>query len=163
MTRFWLFAFALILAYPAFGGVRVVVPNHDIARGQVIGESDMIYAQANGPLMAGIATSLGEVVGLEARRTLHAGETLRQSDLRRPVMVVKGSTVTMTFEAPGIVLTATGRAMSEGGLGETVTIQNPASYRQISGVVIGPGQVRAQVGGAIAGPVASNRFAAIHP
>lgn len=161
MMRFWLFAFALILAYPALGGARVVVPNHDIARGQVIGESDMTYSLVNGQVMAGIVTSLGDVVGLEARRTLRAGETLRLSDLRHPVLVAKGSTVTMVFEAPGVVLTATGRAMSEGGLGETVTIQNPATYRQISGIVIGPGQVQAQVGGALNSP-ANNRFAAIH-
>jgi hypothetical protein len=32
--------------------------------------------------------------------------------------------------------------MSEGGLGETVTIQNPISFRQITAVVTGPGQVR---------------------
>jgi flagella basal body P-ring formation protein FlgA len=160
MMRFWLFAFAMIVAYPAFGGVRVVVPNHDIPRGQVIAENDMTYTQINGQLMSGIATSLGDVVGLETRRTLRAGETLRLSDLRHPVLVAKGSTVTMVFEAPGVVLTATGRAMSEGGLGETVTIQNPASYRQISGIVIGPGQVQAQVGGALNSP-AGNRFAAI--
>ena len=49
----------------------------------------------------------------------------------------------------------TGKAMTEGGMGETVTIQNPASFRQISGVVIGPGQVRAQQGG--------NRLATLHP
>jgi flagella basal body P-ring formation protein FlgA len=161
MIRFWLFAFALILASPAFAGVRVVVPSHDIARGQVIGESDMTYTLINGQVMAGIASSLGDVVGLETRRTLRAGETLRLSDLRHPVLVAKGSTVTMVFEAPGVVLTATGRAMSEGGMGETVTIQNPATYRQISGVVVGPGQVQAQAGGALNGP-GNNRFAAIH-
>ena len=55
----------------------------------------------------------------------------------------------------GIVLTSTGRAMSEGGLGDTVTLQNPASYRQITGVVIGPGQVRAEFGG--------SRLASIEP
>jgi flagella basal body P-ring formation protein FlgA len=49
----------------------------------------------------------------------------------------------MTFEAPGITLTASGRAMTEGGVGDTVTIQNPASFRQIQGVVTGPGAVRA--------------------
>ena len=42
-----------------------------------------------------------------------------------------------------------GRAMSEGGVGDTVTIQNPASYRMISGVVTAPGVVRAT--GIIAG------------
>lgn len=159
MTRFVMFALALLLSYPAFGGVRVIVPAHDIARGTVISESDLTVSVAPGEVMSGVATRAGDVVGMETRRTLRAGETLRLQDLRRPVLVAKGTTVTMVFEAPGVVLTASGRAMSEGGLGETVTIQNPASWRQISGVVIGPGQVRAQVGGALNSP-ANNRFAA---
>ena len=155
MTRICLFALALLLSWPAFGGVRVVVPARDIARGSVIAESDLTYGTAASDVSGGIATNVAEITGLEARRTLRAGETLRLQDFRHPVLVVKGSTVTMVFEAPGIVLAATGRAMSEGGMGETVTIQNPASFRQISGVVTGPGQVRAQFGGA--------RVAALQP
>ena len=62
----------------------------------------------------------------------------------------------MIFEAPGITLTAAGRAMSEGGLGETVTVQNPVSFRQVSAIVTGPGQVRAQnVGATLASRLAS--------
>ena len=155
MTRICLFALALLLSWPAFGGVRVVVPARDIARGSVIAEGDLVYATAANDVGAGIATNLADVTGMETRRTLRVGETLRLQDFRHPVLVAKGSTVTMVFEAPGIVLAATGRAMSEGGMGETVTVQNPASFRQISGVVIGPGQVRAQMGGA--------RLAANHP
>ena len=49
----------------------------------------------------------------------------------------------MSFDAPGVTLTAIGKAMNEGGLGETVTILNPVSFRQITGVVTGSGQVRA--------------------
>lgn len=144
----WLLAFALLSVVPAFGGVRVVVPSHDVARGSVIGAADLTYAIVATTVMGGVATSASEVVGLETRRTLHAGETLRVQDLRRPVLIARGSTVTMTFEAPGIVLTSSGRAITEGGLGDTVTIQNPASFRQITGVVIGPGQVRAEAGAA---------------
>ena len=155
MMRICLFALALMLSWPAFGGVRVVVPARDIARGSVIAESDLTFATATGEVGAGIATRLADMAGMETRRTLRAGETLRLQDVRHPVLVIKGSTVTMVFEAPGIILAATGRAMSEGGMGETVTIQNPASFRQISGVVIGPGQVRAQMGGA--------RLATNHP
>jgi flagella basal body P-ring formation protein FlgA len=49
----------------------------------------------------------------------------------------------MTFDAPGVTLTVIGKAMSEGGMGETVTILNPVSYRQVTAVVTGTGQVRA--------------------
>ena len=40
-----LFVCALAMAYPAFAdtGVRIVVPTHDIARGETIAESDLAY------------------------------------------------------------------------------------------------------------------------
>ena len=145
ILRLALFVSALVLAYPAFAEsrMRVVVPNRDIARGETIGESDLVYGtiEAN-TVFSGIATSADQLRGMEARRLLHAGEVVRTDDVRHPVVVAKGAIVTMTFEAPGIVLTASGRALSEGGVGDTVTVQNPASFRQISAVVTGPGTVR---------------------
>jgi len=132
--------------------VRIVVPAHDIARGDTIGESDLIYASLDGAaLPSGLPTKMSEVLGLQARRMLTAGQPFRGDDVRRPIIVTKGQTVTMQFVVPGVELTAMGRAMSEGGAGDTVTVQNPVSYRMISAIVIAPGAVRAT--GAITSPV----------
>jgi flagella basal body P-ring formation protein FlgA len=147
MIRIAMFFTALLIAVPAaadVAGMRIVVPAHDIARGETIAESDLSYLSVtNGPTVSGIVTSMDQLAGMQARRVLRAGEPLRGDDVRRPILVTKGSTVTMTFDAPGVTLTAIGKAMTEGGIGETVTILNPVSYRQITGVVTGSGQVRA--------------------
>jgi flagella basal body P-ring formation protein FlgA len=149
-TSFFL-AFSLIASItaaladtPVADGVRVVVPAHDIARGEVIAKADLIYGTIpSTSSLSGVATSANDLEGREARRLLRAGETVRADDVRRPILVTKGSTVTMTFELPGVSLTAIGRAVSEGGLGESVTVLNPVSYRQITAVVTGAGQVKA--------------------
>jgi flagella basal body P-ring formation protein FlgA len=126
------------------GSERVVVPTHDIQRGELISDADLAYVDMpTGRVLVSVVTSMNDLNGHEARRLLRAGETLRADDVRRPIIVAKGSAVSMTFEAPGIALTAVGRAMSEGGMGETVIVLNPVSYRQISGIVTGPGEVRA--------------------
>ncbi len=160
MLRIAFFVAALVLGYPAYAdtGMRVVTPSHDIARGEVISDTDLAYGTipAN-TVFSGIVTSVDQLRGMEARRLLHAGEIVRTDDVRHPVVVAKGTIVTMIFEAPGVSLTATGRAMSEGGIGDTVTVQNPASFRQISCVVTGPGTVRAQ-----ASALAAPRIAAAH-
>ena len=129
----------------AFAGtVRIVVPAHDIARGETIGESDLTYSTVDGSaLMSGVPTRIDEVKGMQTRRMLAAGQAFRAEDTRRPIVIAKGQTVTMQFVVPGVELTAMGRAMSEGGVGDTVTIQNPVSYRMISGTVVAPGTVRA--------------------
>ncbi|HWU56345.1 MAG TPA: flagellar basal body P-ring formation chaperone FlgA [Rhizomicrobium sp.] len=153
MTRKLLFIFGLFALMPALllaagsafaGTLRIVVPVHDIARGDIVSESDLTYATVDGTaLMSGVPTKMDEVKGKQTRRMLSAGQPFRGDDLRKPIVVGKGETVTMQFILPGVELTAMGRAMSEGGVGDTVTIQNPASYRMISGVVIAPGTVRA--------------------
>ena len=161
MMRCAIFACALLLFSPALasGGLRVVVPSRDIARGATIQSADLTFQMVGDNVLSGTVASMDDLIGMQARRVLHAGESVRVEDVRRPTLVVKGSTVTMTFEAPGITLTAVGRAMSEGGLGETVTVQNPASFRQISAIVTGPGLVRAQDTGATLSP----RVASIQP
>ena len=161
MLRLCIFVASLLIAAPAFAaptiaanGMVVVVPNRDIARGETIGESDLVYGTipAN-TVFTGIVTQLDQLKGMEARRMLRANEVVRTDDLRHPIVVQKGAVVTMTFDAPGVTLTASGRAMNEGGVGDTITIQNPASFRMISGIVTGPGTVRTTMAAA---PAASN-------
>jgi flagella basal body P-ring formation protein FlgA len=143
----------VILALPVFANMaladnandlRIVEPAHAIARGETITDADLVYVSvAAGQLQAGIVTSMSDLDGMEARRVLRPGEAVRPDDVRRPILVAKGTTVTMEFIAPGITLTAVGKATTEGGLGETVTVLNPISYRQIACTVTGPGTVRA--------------------
>jgi flagella basal body P-ring formation protein FlgA len=126
--------------------LRIVVPARDIMRGEVIGESDLTFAEVTGTALApSTITKFEAITGLQSRRMLRTGESLRAEDLRRPVVVTKGQMVTMTFSAPGVELSAMGRAMGEGGVGDTVTVQNPVSFRMVSATVTGAGTVRAEL------------------
>lgn len=123
---------------------RIVVPARDILRGEVLGETDLTFADVTGTALApSTVTKFETLTGMQTRRALRAGESLRAEDVRRPVVVTKGQTVTMTFRAPGVELSAMGRAMGEGGVGDTVTVQNPVSFRMIAATITGPGTVRA--------------------
>ena len=126
--------------------LRIVVPTRDINRGEVIGETDLTYADITGTALSpSTATKFETLTGMQTRRLLRAGDAVRAEDVRRPVVVTKGQTVTMTFQAPGVQLSAMGRAMSEGGVGDTVTVQNPASFRMVTATITGAGTVRAEM------------------
>jgi flagella basal body P-ring formation protein FlgA len=149
MTLRFILALALCsLAFSAFAQtpgnqVELIVPAHDIARGAVITESDVATkAIATLRMNEQLIHNLEDIVGKEAKRALRAGEPLRLSDLKHPTLVAKGATITMVFEAPGISLTAIGRALAEGGEGDSIAVLNPTSYRQVVAVITGPGMVR---------------------
>ena len=59
-----------------------------------------------------------------------------------PVVVAKGATVTMIVEAPGLQLTAVGRALGNAGVGDVVQVMNAQTRTTVEGVVEGPGRVR---------------------
>jgi flagellar basal body P-ring formation protein FlgA len=123
--------------------VDVAVPAHDIARGAKIAEDDLTYqAVSAGRAGSNIIRDIADVAGKEARRALRAGELIRPTDLKRPTLVAKGATVTMIFEAPGMRLTSVGRALNEGAEGDSITVLNPTSYRQVEATVTAPGTVR---------------------
>ncbi|MGH6871720.1 MAG: flagellar basal body P-ring formation chaperone FlgA [Rhizomicrobium sp.] len=145
-TLLFLMSLAVIaIVMPAYAApARIVVPSHDVPRGVTLGDSDLEYRNVDAAsVQPGVVVSMNALDGMETRRMLRTGEPVRADDVRKPILVTRGQTVTMTFAAPGITLTATGKAMSEGGMGESVTIQNPVSFRQITGVVTGAGTVRA--------------------
>jgi flagella basal body P-ring formation protein FlgA len=141
------FAFS-VLAFSAFAAdanseVDVAVPKSDVARGEIIAEADLEY-KAIPQIRANqsIVRAITDVAGMEARRALRAGELIRTSDIKRPTLVAKGSTVTMLFEAPGMRLSAVGRALAEGAEGDTITVLNPTSYRKVEAVVVKAGTVK---------------------
>ncbi len=140
---FW--AGTAFAATPTSTAARIVVPVRDILRGEVIGETDLTFADVTGTALAPTTvTKFEALTGMQTRRVLRAGEALRAEDVRRPVVVTKGQTVTMTFRLPGVELSAMGRALAEGGIGDTVTVQNPASFRMVTATITGPGTVRAE-------------------
>lgn len=159
MTRVLLAIVFCAVAFSAFAAeppaeTEIAVPARDIARGEVLSINDLTtktitLIRASDSLIR----DARDAAGLEARRALRSGEMIRINDLKRPTLVAKGSTVTLVFEAPGMRLTSSGRAMTEGGDGDTIAVLNPASYRQIQAIVTGPGTAR--VGSA------SNEIAAI--
>ena len=87
-----LFAAVQLIAMPAAAdtGVRIVVPNRDIARGETVTDQDLTFATVPGSaLMAGTVTTIAAAKNMEARRMLHAGEALRTDDLRHPIVVMR--------------------------------------------------------------------------
>ncbi len=81
------------------------------------------------------------MIGMEVRRAIYAGHPVGLSDLGPPTLVRRNDIVRMRFNNGVIELRAEGRALSAGGMGETVEIMNLASRRTVRATIIGRRQV----------------------
>ncbi|OYW62024.1 MAG: flagella basal body P-ring formation protein FlgA [Bosea sp. 12-68-7] len=134
--------------------VEVIVPRRAIARGETLGQADVVVERRP---RDGQATDLiGDprvAIDKVATRALMAGAPLRAGDLRREEIVAKGDLVTLVYESRGLTITMRGRAGEAGAMGDVVSVTNPQSKRVLHGTVSGPGRISIQA--AASGRVAS--------
>lgn len=123
----------------------VPILTRNIERGDALRADDVSLERRDKTLLAGDpALDPATLPGMAAKRALKAGTLLRDGDLSRPVLVERGSQVTMVYQSGGLSLSLKAKAMDSGGLGETVSIQNPASKRIVQGTVMAQGLVKVE-------------------
>lgn len=129
--------------------MRVAVPMRDIERGATLAEGDVTTAGiARNQLPPDAVHDAAALIGMSAKRRLVAGRPVRSFDIERPKIVRRNDIVTIVYSVPGLVLKASGRALDDGALGDSVAVLNTQSKRVITGAVRAPGEVSVAAGGA---------------
>jgi flagella basal body P-ring formation protein FlgA len=109
--------------------------------GSIIGTADIDWMSLPDDRMAGVIATAEELVGRELRRDTDGQQPLHEREVIQPRMVVRGNIVTMKIEMPAMVITAQGRALQDGAMGDVVRVNNTESSRMVEGTVAGPGLV----------------------
>ena len=123
--------------------VDVPTLSRRVAAGDIVGREDIQWQTARAEMVArNVILDPDKIVGKEAIRPLPSDQPVRNGDVRPPVIVTKGSLVTMIVQSPTMTLTSKGKAMENGSLGEAVRIQNTQSKIVVEGEVISNGTVR---------------------
>ena len=89
-----------------------------------------------------VARSLDQVIGMQVRRPVAAGQPLSLKDLVRPPLVQRGATVRVQLSVGGLSVTGQAIALDAGAEGERIRVQNLTSKAFLFADVTGPGQVR---------------------
>ena len=110
-------------------------------RGEVIKASDVVTERRPKSDLSGDYINAESAVGLAAKRPLRSGITLNASDLMKPEAVQRNEVVTIVYEIPSVVLTARGKALEAGAVGDIVGVVNIQSNRTVQATVIAPGRV----------------------
>ncbi len=120
--------------------VAAVAVEHPIERGQIIKQSDLTILRRP-KSETGAISKMAEVIGLAARQELRPGQPLRGADLTKPAVVQRNDTVTIVYQAPGLVLTLRGVAQEAGAIGDSIGVLNADSKRVVQAQVTAPGRV----------------------
>jgi|SRR5579859_2039609 flagellar basal body P-ring formation protein FlgA len=115
---------------------RLIAPGETIAAGDIT--TTTLRAERVSPDMLLQASDL---IGKSPRHQLRPGEPLRQSDVEVPLVVHRGTLVTIVLDTPSLHLSAEGKALDDGGMGAVIRVANTKSTRVIDAVVTGPGSV----------------------
>ncbi|MDF2231231.1 flagellar basal body P-ring formation chaperone FlgA [Albimonas sp. CAU 1670] len=82
-----------------------------------------------------------EAVGMETRVALYAGRPIRAEDIGPPALVERNALVLMRYQRGALLITAEGRAMDRGAVGERIRVVNLSSRQTVVGRIAEDGTV----------------------
>lgn len=119
----------------------IPVLTRNMRSGEIISADDIAMQSINVRGYDQFVTSADQLIGQSARRSLVANRPIRPLDIGQPVLISRGQLVTILYQTDNMALTATGKAMENAGMNQTITVVNGQSNRTIQAVVTGPNLV----------------------
>ncbi len=121
--------------------VETAVLMRAVERNEVLKSSDVVIERRPKAEIGIDIASRERAVGMQARKSLRAGQASRNADLAKPDLVQRDQSVTLIYESAGLYLTIRGKAIEGGTEGDVISVVNLQSKRTVSGTVVGRGQV----------------------
>ena len=121
---------------------EIPVAARRLLKGEIIIKSDLRWLKVRTSRLQNDAVSnLEDLIGKTPKRGIREGQPIRASAVRRPILVEKGSSVTIILRAKKMLLTARGKALQHGSEGDVIRISNTQSNQTIEAEVVGSGRV----------------------
>lgn len=129
--------------------VEMVVPVRALKRGEVIGFDDVELRYVAQEDDSGLAQNVDAVVGRQVQLPLRAGEPVKASALKKPVLVKRREIVDVIARRAGITIKTQVRAIDEGTLDDVIAVEKlDGSKDRFVARVIGVQEVEVCVSGA---------------
>ena len=123
-----------------FAGVAAaqeLIATRNIRAGEIIAAADIVTPGSREALRRAV-----EIIGMETSRAVYRGQPLDQEALRKPTLVERNAVVYMEYNHGPMTLSAEGRALDKGAMGERIRVMNLASKRVVTAIVTGADSVR---------------------
>ncbi len=119
--------------------IEELVAARNVSVGQIITASDIVTPKGE----IGLRRA-AHLIGQETLHALYKGKAFSEGDLHAPTIVNRNTIVKMEFVKGPMTISAEGRALDNGGMGERVRVMNLLSRRVVTAVVIAENTVKAK-------------------
>ena len=120
---------------------QVAVTSAPVTANTPLQSGDVTLARRDVTMVPDSISALPGAIGLSSRRSLRAGEVLRQGQLASPVLIKRGSAVSIVARKEQVEVSMAGEAMDPGALGQVIRVRNATSGTVIRARVVDAGVV----------------------
>ncbi|MAM89503.1 MAG: flagella basal body P-ring formation protein FlgA [unclassified Hahellaceae] len=122
--------------------VSVMQARHAIPRGGSVADAELIAVDTDiSKLQRGYFRDRKSLRGWRSKRTIRAGETLSPGMMVKEKAVARGDRVIIVASTAGISIRMQGEALSDGTVGQQISVRNLSSERVVRGRVVARGEV----------------------
>lgn len=130
---------------------EIPVFNRSVMPGEVIKQSDLSWIKFPAKrLTARAVLNSADLVGMTVKRPARTDKPITTADVVAPIAISKGDAVTMMVRTKAMILTAAGKALENGGIGDTIRVLNAKSRQTVDAKIIRSGQVEILAGPTLA-------------
>ena len=116
-------------------------------RNDVIGAGDIIWIEVpDDNRAATYVRDADSLIGMSLSQGGIPGRPIQLGAVSPPLVVTRNEPVTMLLQRGALAVSARGRAMEDGAIGDRIRVANVDSSRVVDARVIGPGTVAVQIG-----------------
>lgn len=127
----------------AYRAIEVPVLSRQVSAGDAIKASDINFVRMPIKRIArNVITDQANLIGMTPRRSIRMNAPVRINEVEMPMVITKNDLVTIHYNVGSMSLASRGRALSDAGMGEVITLINERSGQKIQAVVMGPNSAR---------------------
>lgn len=129
----------IIAVLPGLAFAANVTANVNLPRGTIIAQQDINIKTSSGEVRSEVVSAY---IGKEVKRTIPKGYKLNPAYVGNPIVVRRNARVNMIYRFGALELSAWGRALDEGGTGDTIRVMNLDSRKRVQGRILESGRVK---------------------
>ncbi len=123
----------------------IVKAARNINSGDIISAEDVVQvSQRSDYFRRNLISNTQEIIGKRATRRIQADQSIQKGMFEVPPAVEKGDRVIIKAENNIVLITASGKALEEGGIGDQIRVKNTSSGKEIVATIKKPDLVEVE-------------------